>query len=81
MTLFVVRRLLWTVPILLAVFTITFFMLRAIGGNPFRHGPLLGHGNPNWAKYNDPQPDAANSPIWSVGRACWRTISATVRSR
>ena len=54
---FVLRRLLWTVPILLVVFTITFFMLRAIGGNPFRHGPLLGHGNPAWAKYNDRQPE------------------------
>jgi oligopeptide transport system permease protein len=58
---FVLRRLLWTVPTLLVVFTITFFMLRAIGGNPFRHGPLLGHGNPAWAKYNDPQPDAIAS--------------------
>jgi oligopeptide transport system permease protein len=58
---FALRRLLWTVPILLVVFTITFFMLRAIGGNPFRHGPLLGHGNPAWAKYNDPQPEAIAS--------------------
>ena len=58
---FVLRRLLWTVPILLVVFTITFFMLRAIGGSPFRHGPLLGLGNPAWAKYNDRQPDAIAS--------------------
>ena len=55
---FALRRLLWTVPILLVVFTITFFMLRAIGGNPFRHGPLLEQGNPAWAKYNDRQPDS-----------------------
>jgi oligopeptide transport system permease protein len=60
---FALRRLLWKAPTLLVVFTTTFFMLRAIGGNPFRHGPLLGHGNPNWAKYNDPQPEsiAANA--------------------
>lgn len=46
MAVFVLRRLLWTIPVLLVVFTATFFMLRAIGGNPFRHGALLGHGNP-----------------------------------
>jgi len=56
--LFVLRRLLWTVPILLTVFTITFFMLRAIGGSPFRHGPLLGQGTPYWVKYGDPQPES-----------------------
>jgi oligopeptide transport system permease protein len=60
---FALRRLLWTIPVLLVVFTITFFMLRAIGGNPFRHGPLLGHGNPAWAKYNDPQPEAIASNL------------------
>jgi oligopeptide transport system permease protein len=58
MVLFVLRRLLWTVPILLTVFTITFFMLRAIGGNPFRHGPLLGQGTPYWVKYGDHQPES-----------------------
>ena len=58
---FVLRRLLWAVPTLLVVVTITFFMLRAIGGSPFRHGPLLGLGNPAWAKYNDPQPESIAS--------------------
>ena len=41
---FVLRRLLWAVPTLLVVVTLTFFMLRSIGGSPFRHGPLLGLG-------------------------------------
>lgn len=53
----VVRRLLWTIPIVLVVVTIIFFMMRAIGGDPFRHGPLVGFGNPAWAKYMDPKPE------------------------
>ena len=61
MAAFALRRLLWAIPTLLVVFTLTFFMLRAVGGSPFRHGPLLGLGNPAWAKYNDRQPDAIAS--------------------
>lgn len=63
MLVFALRRLLWTVPILLVVFTITFFMLRSIGGSPFQHGPLLGHGDPAWAKYNDRPPDSIASAM------------------
>jgi ABC-type dipeptide/oligopeptide/nickel transport system permease component len=33
---FVVRRLLWTVPVILLVILITFLMMRQIEGNPFR---------------------------------------------
>lgn len=33
-------------------------MLRSIAGDPFRHGPLVGFGTPNWSKYNDPKPDS-----------------------
>jgi oligopeptide transport system permease protein len=40
MAAFVVRRLLWTIPILWVVVTIVFFMMRSIGGDPFRRGPL-----------------------------------------
>jgi oligopeptide transport system permease protein len=36
MTAFVIRRLFWTVPILLLVIFMTFMMMRQIGGNPFR---------------------------------------------
>ena len=56
MGLYVVRRVLWTIPVLLVVLTVTFFMIRSIAGDPFRHGPLLGFGTPAWAKYNDPKP-------------------------
>jgi ABC-type dipeptide/oligopeptide/nickel transport system permease component len=57
-TAFVVRRLLWTIPILWVVVTIVFFMMRSIGGDPFRHGPLLGLSNVGWVKYGDYQPPA-----------------------
>ena len=36
MTAFVLRRLLWTIPVLLLVIFITFVMMRQIEGNPFR---------------------------------------------
>src|SRR5215218_4617610 len=55
---FILRRLLWTIPILWVVVTIVFFMMRSIGGDPFRHGPLLGLSNVGWVKYGDYQPPA-----------------------
>ncbi len=36
MTAFVVRRLFWTIPVILVVVFITFWMMRAVPGNPFR---------------------------------------------
>jgi len=54
----ILRRLLWTIPILWVVLTIVFFMMRSIGGDPFRHGPLLGLSNVGWVKYGDYQPEA-----------------------
>jgi len=33
---FVVRRVLWTIPVVLLVILMTFLMMRQIGGNPFR---------------------------------------------
>ena len=55
---FILRRLLWTIPVLWVVLTIVFFMMRSIGGDPFRHGPLLGLSNVGWVKYGDYQPEA-----------------------
>jgi len=55
---FILRRLLWTIPTLWVILTIVFFMMRSIGGDPFRHGPLLGLSNAGWVKYGDPQPPA-----------------------
>jgi oligopeptide transport system permease protein len=57
-TAFVIRRVLWTIPILWVVVTIVFFMMRSIGGDPFRHGPLLGLSNVAWVKYGDYQPES-----------------------
>jgi ABC-type dipeptide/oligopeptide/nickel transport system permease component len=55
---FIVRRLLWTIPILWVVVTIVFFMMRSIGGDPFRRGPIVGLSNTGWVKYGDYQPPA-----------------------
>jgi oligopeptide transport system permease protein len=55
---FILRRLLWTIPILWVVLTIVFFMMRSIGGDPFRHGPMLGLSNAGWVKYGDYQPES-----------------------
>src|SRR5688572_18041993 len=35
MTTFIIRRLLWTIPVLWAVATITFFLMHAVPGGPF----------------------------------------------
>ncbi len=53
---FILRRVLWTIPILWMVVTIVFFMMRSIGGDPFRHGRLLGLDGAAWVKYGDYQP-------------------------
>ena len=37
MTKFIIRRLFWTIPVLLLVILMTFVMMRMIKGNPFRH--------------------------------------------
>ncbi len=36
MTTFVIRRLVWTIPVMLVVILFTFFLMRQIKGNPFR---------------------------------------------
>ena len=58
MLVFVLRRLLWTIPVLFVVVTAIFFMMRSIGGDPFRHGPLVGLSSGAWVKYADYQPPA-----------------------
>jgi ABC-type dipeptide/oligopeptide/nickel transport system permease component len=37
MTTFIIRRVIWTIPVILLVILMTFVMMRQIGGNPFRH--------------------------------------------
>ena len=34
---FIIRRVIWTIPVILLVIFVTFMMMRVIGGNPFRH--------------------------------------------
>ena len=34
---FIIRRILWTIPVVLLVILMTFLMMRQIKGNPFRH--------------------------------------------
>ena len=48
MLLFVLRRALWTVPVLLVCVTLLFGLMRAIDGSPLRHGPPLGLSNEAW---------------------------------
>jgi ABC-type dipeptide/oligopeptide/nickel transport system permease component len=55
---FAVRRVLWTIPTLFIVFTLTFGLMRSIGGSPFRHGPFLGLSSEAWVKYGDAQPQS-----------------------
>jgi oligopeptide transport system permease protein len=37
MTTFIIRRIVWTIPVILLVILMTFLLMRQIGGNPFRH--------------------------------------------
>ena len=55
-----VRRVLWTIPVIFVVVTMIFFLMRSIGGDPLRHGPLVGLtsvGQGRWQKYGDYQPE------------------------
>jgi ABC-type dipeptide/oligopeptide/nickel transport system permease component len=36
MATFIIRRIIWTIPVILLVIFMTFVMMRQIGGNPFR---------------------------------------------
>src|SRR3954465_7587889 len=37
MATFIIRRVVWTIPVILLVIFMTFIMMKQIGGNPFRH--------------------------------------------
>jgi oligopeptide transport system permease protein len=56
---YAVARVVWTIPVVLIAVTLTFFLVRSTGGDPFRHGRLVGlTGNQGWTKYGDAQPDS-----------------------
>jgi oligopeptide transport system permease protein len=55
---YALARIVWTIPVVFVAITLTFFLVRSIGGDPFRHGPLVGLAvqNSGWQKYGDYQP-------------------------
>jgi oligopeptide transport system permease protein len=55
---FTLKRVLWTIPVLLVCVTILFGLMRAMQSSPLRHGPPLGLSNVAWVKYGDWQPEA-----------------------
>ena len=72
---YALSRILWTIPTLLVVVTLLFFMLRAIGGSPLRHGPFLGLSAAVWTKYGDPQPQSIASNMtrkYALDEPWWR---------
>ena len=59
MAAYALRRIVWTVPVLLLVVTILFFMMQAVGGDPLRPGKLAGLSNgQGWVKRGDPKPES-----------------------
>jgi oligopeptide transport system permease protein len=56
---YALRRLFWTIPVVFVAVTLTFFLVRSVGGDPFRHGPLVGlTAQGGWQKYGDYQPQS-----------------------
>jgi oligopeptide transport system permease protein len=56
---YAINRIAWTIPVVLLAITLTFFLVRSTGGDPFRHGPLVGlTATGGWQKYGDPQPES-----------------------
>jgi oligopeptide transport system permease protein len=56
---YAINRLFWTIPVVLLAITLTFFLVRSTGGDPFRHGPLVGlTATGGWQKYGDRQPES-----------------------
>ena len=56
---YAIHRLVWTIPVVLLAITLTFFLVRSTGGDPFRHGPLVGlTATGGWQKYGDAQPES-----------------------
>jgi ABC-type dipeptide/oligopeptide/nickel transport system permease component len=63
MLFFVLKRLLWTIPVLFVCVTLLFGLMHAVGGSPLRHGPPLGLSNEAWVKYGDAKPEAITRNI------------------
>ena len=58
MLIFALRRVLWTIPVLLLCVTLLFGLMKAMSDErSLRYGPPLGLSNTNWVKYGDYQPE------------------------
>ena len=55
---FALKRVFWTIPVLLVCVTLLFGVMRAMSSSPLRHGPPLGLSNVAWVKYGDWQPES-----------------------
>jgi oligopeptide transport system permease protein len=56
---YALARLFWTIPVVFVAISLTFFLVRSIDGDPFRHGPLVGLASEGgWQKYGDFQPQS-----------------------
>ena len=60
---YALRRLLWTVPVLLVCTTLLFGLMHVGGGNFLRHPPPAGLSNVAWVKYGDPKPESISENI------------------
>jgi ABC-type dipeptide/oligopeptide/nickel transport system permease component len=47
---FTLKRVLWTIPVLLVCMTLLFGLMQAIQSSPLRHGPPRGLSNVSWVK-------------------------------
>ena len=60
---YAVRRVLWTIPVLLVCMTLLFALMRVGGGNFLRQPPPAGLSNVAWVKYGDPKPESITRNI------------------
>jgi oligopeptide transport system permease protein len=60
---YILRRLLWTIPVLLVCITLLFGLMHVGGGNFHRHPPPAGLSNVAWVKYGDPKPESIKRNI------------------
>jgi oligopeptide transport system permease protein len=60
---YAIRRVLWTIPVLLVCMTLLFALMRVGGGNVLRHPPPAGLSNVAWVKYGDPKPESITQNI------------------
>lgn len=60
---YALRRLLWTIPVILVCMTLLFVLMRVGGGNFLRHPPPAGLSNVAWVKYGDPKPESITRNI------------------